>query len=104
YAGVSPSLQQRVVYPVDLLGDRPNVTASNLRRADRKTQTIGLVLEDVSNPFMSAVHRAIEDVAVPHGTLVFAGSAEESAERERELLLAFVSRRAHGPIARPRGD
>ena len=103
-AGVSPSLEQRVREAVELLGYRPNVTASNLRRADRKTQTIGLILEDVSNPFMSAVHRAIEDVAVPHGTLVFAGSAEESAERERELLLAFVSRRVDGLIVIPVGD
>jgi LacI family transcriptional regulator len=103
-AGVSPALEQRVREAVELLGYRPNVTASNLRRADRKTQTIGLILEDVSNPFMSAVHRAIEDVAVPHGTLVFAGSAEESAERERELLLAFVSRRVDGLIVIPVGD
>jgi LacI family transcriptional regulator len=103
-AGVSPMLEQRVREAVELLGYRPNVTASNLRRADRKTQTIGLILEDVSNPFMSAVHRAIEDVAVPHGTLVFAGSAEESAERERELLLAFVSRRVDGLIVIPVGD
>jgi len=103
-SGVSPALEQRVRDAVELLGYRPNVTASNLRRADRKTQTIGLVLEDVSNPFSSAVHRAIEDVAVPHGTLVFAGSAEESAERERELLLAFVSRRVDGLIVIPIGD
>lgn len=100
--GVSLSLEQRVREAVELLGYRPNVTASNLRRADRKTQTIGLILEDLSNPFMSAVHRAIEDVAVPHGTLVFAGSAEESAERE--LLLAFVSRRVDGLIVIPVGD
>jgi len=89
---------------VELLGYRPNVTASNLRRADRKTQTIGLILEDVSNPFSSAVHRAIEDVAVPHSTLVLAGSAEESPARERELLLAFVSRRVDGLIVIPVGD
>ena len=103
-AGVSQPLEQRVREAVELLGYRPNVTASNLRRADRKTETIGLVLEDVSNPFSSAVHRAIEDVAAPHGTLVFAGSAEESAERERELLLAFVSRRVDGLIVIPVGD
>jgi LacI family transcriptional regulator len=103
-AGVSASLEQRVREAVELLGYRPNLTAANLRRADRKTQTIGLILEDVSNPFSSAVHRAIEDVAVPHGTLVFAGSAEENAERERELLLAFVSRRVDGLIVIPVGD
>src|SRR3989442_757879 len=99
--GVSSALERRVHDAVDLLGYRPNVTASSLRRADQKTHTIGLLLEDVSNPFSSALHRAIEDVAVPRGTLVFAASADESAERERELLLAFVSRRVDRLIVVP---
>jgi LacI family transcriptional regulator len=102
--GVTAPLERRVRDAIELLGYRPNVTASSLRRADRKTQTIGLLLEDVSNPFSSALHRAIEDVAVPRGTLVFAGSADENPERERELLLAFVSRRVDGLIVIPVGD
>jgi LacI family transcriptional regulator len=102
--GVSAALERRVREAVELLGYRPNVTASSLRRLDQKTQAIGLLLEDVSNPFSSALHRAIEDVAVPRGTLVFAGSADEKPERERELLLAFVSRRVDGLIVIPVGD
>jgi LacI family transcriptional regulator len=38
------------------LGYRPNLTASNLRRGDRRTNTIGLLVEDVGNPFSAAVH------------------------------------------------
>src|SRR5947209_13678905 len=102
--GVSGELTSQVLDAVRLLGYRPNMTASSLRRADQKTHTIGLLLEDVSNPFSSALHRAIEDVAVPRGTLVFAGSADENPERERELLLAFVSRRVDGLIVVPVGD
>jgi LacI family transcriptional regulator len=99
--GVSAPLERRVRHAIELLGYRPNVSASSLRRADQKTRTIGLLLEDVSNPFSSALHRAIEDVAVPRGTLVFAGSAEENPERERDLLQAFVSRRVDGLIVVP---
>lgn len=102
--GVSAALEGRVRDAIELLGYRPNVTASSLRRADQKTQTIGLLLEDVSNPFSSALHRAIEDVAVPRGTLVFAASADENPERERDLLLAFVSRRVDGLIVVPVGN
>jgi len=58
-AGVSEPLARRVREAVELLGYRPNVTASSLRRADQKTQTIGLLLEDVANPFSSALYRAI---------------------------------------------
>jgi LacI family transcriptional regulator len=101
--GVSEPLERRVREAVDLLKYRPNVTASSLRRSDQKTQTIGLLLEDVANPFSSALYRAIEDVAVPRGTLVLAASADEDPVRERELLLAFVSRRVDGLIVIPVG-
>ena len=102
--GVSAPLERRVRDAVELLGYRPNATASSLRRADQKTRTIGVLLEDVSNPFSSALHRGIEDVAVPRGVLVFAGSADEDPEREQELLLAFVSRRVDGLIVIPVGN
>src|SRR5438876_8787603 len=68
--GVSLELQERVQDAVRKLGYRPNMTASSLRRSDQKTATIGLLIEDVANPFSSALHRAIEDVAGGRGTLV----------------------------------
>jgi LacI family transcriptional regulator len=72
-----------------------------LRRLGGKTQTIGLVLEDVSNPFSSALHRAIEDSARARNVLVFAGSCEEDATRERELIGSFSDRRVDGIIVVP---
>ena len=55
---VAPDLVERVREAADKLGYRPNLTAASLRRADGRTHTIGLLLEDVSNPYSSAVHRA----------------------------------------------
>jgi sugar/nucleoside kinase (ribokinase family) len=101
---VAPELMTRVLDAIRLLDYRPNLTATSLRRADRKTAAIGLLLEDVANPFSSALHRAVEDVARQRGTLVFAGSSDEDADRERELLLALVARRVDGLIAVPVGD
>src|SRR5215472_11761777 len=90
---VSPEIVGRVNRAVELLGYRPNLAATSLRRADRKTATIGLLLEDVANPFSSALHRAIEDEARERDMLVFAGSSDEDPGREREVLAAFVSTR-----------
>src|SRR6266511_413214 len=101
---VAPDLVTRVLDAVRLLDYRPNLTASSLRRADRKTAAIGLLLDDVANPFSSALHRAVEDVARERGSLVFAGSSDEDGDRERELLLALVARRVDGLIAVPCGD
>ena len=63
-----------------------DANAAMLRRLGGKTQTIGLVLEDVANPFSSALHRAIEDSARARNVLVFAGSCDEDPRRERELF------------------
>ena len=57
--GVSPELEARVRRAIEQLRYRRDANASMLRRLGRKTQTIGLVLEDVSNPFSSGLHRAI---------------------------------------------
>jgi LacI family transcriptional regulator len=62
---------------------------------------IGVVLEDVSNPFSSALHRSIEDVALARGVLVLAGSSDEDAEREHQLVTAFTSRRVDGLVIVP---
>ena len=82
---------------------RHDVQASSLRRLDRKTATIGLVLEDVANPFMSALHRAVEDSARARGMLVFAGSCDEDSGREREFISALrgsTGRRHHRRASR----
>ena len=61
--GVSPALEAKVRRAIEQLNYRRDANASMLRRLGGKTQTIGLVLEDVANPFSSALHRAIEDSA-----------------------------------------
>ena len=75
--GVSGALVLRVERAADQLDYRPNLTASSLRRADGKTATIGLLLEDVANPFSSGLHRAIEDASRSRGVAVLAASLDE---------------------------
>jgi LacI family transcriptional regulator len=100
-AGVSQGLARRVLAASERLSYRHNLTASSLRRSDGRSATIGVVLEDVANPFSSALHRSIEDVAVQRGVLVLAGSSDEDEERERQLVSAFASRRVDGLIIQP---
>ena len=99
--GVSPELEARVRQAIEQLDYRRDANAATLRRLGRKTQTIGLVLEDVANPFSSALHRAVEDAARDRGVLVFAGSCDENADRERELIGSFRERRVDGIVVVP---
>ena len=98
---VRPDLAERVRHAVNLLGYRRDLTASTLRRADRHSASIGLIIEDVSNPFFSAVHRGVEDVARPRGVLTFVGSSDEMPTRERELAEAFGARGVDGLVIVP---
>src|SRR3954466_1245133 len=98
---VRADLAERVQEAVRMLGYRRDLTASTLRRADRSSASIGLIIEDVSNPFFSSVHRGVEDVARPRGVLTFVGSSDEIPERERELAETFGARGVDGLVIVP---
>jgi LacI family transcriptional regulator len=100
---VAPDLVERVREAADKLGYRPNLTAASLRRADRRTHTIGLLLDDVSNPYSSAVHRAVEDFAREQNVFVLAASLDDDPKREQELVRRLVDRRVDGVIVMPVG-
>ncbi len=99
--GVSPSLAAKVKAAAVELDYRPNLTASSLRRADQRTSTIGLLLEDIANPFFALLHRGVEDVCEEVGIGVLAASLDQDADRERRLVTAFSSRRVDGLIMVP---
>ncbi|WP_246613913.1 LacI family DNA-binding transcriptional regulator [Paractinoplanes bogorensis] len=100
---VAPDLAARVQAAVASLGYRQHLGASMLRRNDRRTRTIGMLLEDVSNPFSAAVHRAIENEARGRGVQVLTGSLDEDPQRERDLAAAFAERQTDGLILAPTG-
>ena len=100
-SGVSAALAERVSNALRLLHYQPNTAASSLRRTDQRTATVGLVLNDLANPFSSAIHRAIEDVARQHTSFVLAGSSDADPQREAEIARALVARRVDGLILIP---
>ncbi|GAA0240171.1 LacI family DNA-binding transcriptional regulator [Cryptosporangium japonicum] len=100
-AGVTPAKVAAVTAAIEKLGYRPNFTASSLRRANGRTATIGVVLENVANPFSSTLHRAMEDVAREHGVAILAGSVDEDPARERALISTFAGRQVDGLVVAP---
>ena len=101
---VAPELAERVRRAVELLGYQRDEAASALRRADRVSASLAVIVEDVANPFFSAVHRGVEDYARERGVLTFAGSSDDDAQRERALAEAFVARRVDGLVIAPGGN
>ena len=101
-AGVTPATAERVTAAIAELGFERNDLAASLRHG-RSSQTLGLVIEDVANPFYSAIAQAVEGVARERGFLLITTSAGEDAERERELVAALLRRRVDALLIVPAG-
>ena len=103
-AGVTPATAERVTAAIAELGFERNDLAASLRHG-RSSSTLGLVIEDVANPFYSAIAQAVEAAARDRGFLLITASAREDAERERELVVGAAApprRRAADRPRRPR--
>jgi LacI family transcriptional regulator len=97
--GVTPETAGRVRNAITELGFRRNDSARLLRKG--QTASIGLIMEDIGDPFYSALSRAVEDVAHWNGSLLFTGSSDEDPQQEQELVLALCARRVDGLIVIP---
>ena len=100
--GVSPVTVEKVRAAAAQLRYERNDLAASLRHGKR-SDTLGLVIEDVANPFYSLVAKAVENTAREHGCLLITASAEEDPERERELVGALVRRRVDAVLIVPAG-
>ncbi|WP_235834139.1 LacI family DNA-binding transcriptional regulator [Actinomadura logoneensis] len=99
---VRPEVTERVLAAISGLGFRRNHIASSLRSGAR-TATIGLLIEDLANPFYSALAAAVGRCARERGTHLITASSEESPELERQLFLELCQRRVDGLVIVPAG-
>lgn len=99
---VRPELTEQVMAAIAELGFRRNEMASSLRSGSR-TSTIGLITEDLANPFYSAIAGEVAKVARAHRTQVLTASSEEDPELERTLFQDLCQRRVDGLIIVPAG-
>lgn len=95
---VSEATIERVMKAAASLNYQPDLHAGNLRRADGRTKTLGLLVGSVANPFSGALHRAVEEAALARGIAVFASSLDDDPEREESMVDAFLRRRVDGLI------
>jgi len=100
-SGVRPELVARVESAIDQLGFRRNEIASSLRRG--RAGAVGLVIEDLANPFYSAIAHAVEQYAHDRGHALLIGSCEEDPARERALVLRML-RSIDALLIVPAGD
>lgn len=99
-SGVSHGVAERVREVVADLGYQPHLGASSLRRSAGGSSSVALLLEDVANPYSSALQRAVEDAA-PTGVAVLSASLDNDPAREIELVRVLGGRRPDGLLIMP---
>jgi len=96
---VSPKLTQRVLSAVESLDYHPDQVARSLKV--RQTQTIGMVIPDITNPFYTDVIRGVEtEVRVRGYSLILADANDDPALEDVNLRMLFA-RRADGILLAP---
>jgi LacI family transcriptional regulator len=101
-AKLRPETRARVAAAVEALRYVPNAAARSLIQG--RTDTVALIVADITNAFFTTVARGVEDVAQQHGYTMILGNADETHEKERAYLGVMVSRRVDGVILSPAGD
>jgi LacI family transcriptional regulator len=100
--GVRADTAERVRAVIERVGFRRGESAATPRQG--RTYVIGLVVEDLADPFYSNIGAAVEREARIHRYLLVTASAEGSPTRERAVLKALVARRVDGLIVVPAGE
>ncbi len=96
---ISEGLTKRVLDYVKKVGYKPNQLAQSLRTGQSKI--LGLIVEDISNPFFSNVAKYIERIAYDNGYHIIYCSMDNDETKARELIQLFYDRQVDGYIITP---
>lgn len=95
-AFVSPNLKTRVQAAIAALGYQPNLLARGL--AKRRSQTLGIIVPDIANPFFPEVVRGAGDTAYAAGYTLLIASSDNDPKTEELYLRLFLAKRVDGVI------
>lgn len=96
---ISDTLVTKVLNKVEELGYQPNQLAKGLRTG--RTNIIGLMVENISNPFYASIAKEIEDKAHQNNYKIIYCSTENDKNRAKEFLNMFTTLGVDGCIIAP---
>jgi LacI family transcriptional regulator len=96
---VGADLVKKIRLTAEELNYQPNQIARSLRM--KSTNTIGLIVADIANPFFGQLARIIENEANNYGYTVFFGSSDENELKSEALINALLNRQVDGFIIVP---
>jgi LacI family transcriptional regulator len=97
--GISDETAQRVNELIGEKGYNPNTTARTLRTG--KSNTIALIVEDISNSFFASIAKGIETEAHKNNYKIFYGSTDNNNEIADALFTSMKNSAVDGFIITP---
>lgn len=97
--GVLPGTRDKVLQTVRALGFVPDRSARELKR--QAADTIGILIDAISDPFFAAFVSVVEELAVAEGLSVIFASTGYDAARERTQLDRLTGHRLAGLVVAP---
>ena len=97
--GVNAKTQEKVLRAAREIGYTPNTKARGLAR--QKSNTIGLVVTDIENPFFGSVVRFIDENLRERGYNLTLSLSNDQLDLEDASLLRFMSDRVDGVMIVP---
>lgn len=92
----STETEKKVLALVKEHGYTPNATAKSLRT--NKTQSIGVIVPDITNEFFAKIVRAIENAILPYGYSVFVCDTHENEQVENKHVENLIAKNVDGII------
>jgi DNA-binding LacI/PurR family transcriptional regulator len=93
---VNPDTKKRIQHLADAMGYTPDALARSL--VTGRTQTVGVVVTTIADPFIGTLVQTVESAAHEQGYTVILASSNNMPEREIEAVKMLQSRRVDGVI------
>lgn len=99
YGAVSEAVRDRVHAAAEQLGYRPNALARTMSTG--RSNTLGIVVGDIENPFFAQATRGAADVANAAGFDLILSNSDEEAGTEQKAISVQLAKRVDGLLVAP---
>ena len=98
---VNPRTRKAVLNAIKGLNYRPRGSARNLKNTDLYSNSIGLLIRELDNPFYTAIALGVIEYAKSKGFFVIVASSEGDHTSEEKIIQGFSGKDIKGAIIAP---
>ncbi|TCS77434.1 LacI family transcriptional regulator [Muricomes intestini] len=101
-ASVKPETKERILNIMEERNFSPSAAARDLSR--RQSNTIGVIVPEVDNPFFGDILRGITEIADQSNYMMICCNSDDSAKKDKKALLMLKEHRVRGLLYTPAVD